>query len=146
MPIYFLGKFHVLRLLKFIVVGLLTAFIYFMVMWATESIFPNHYIFPVTLAYLISTGFHYLANVIYTFNLVATDRENNSHLRHLRRYILIWLLNYMLTILVVGIAVKKYFLSPYLGVCLSVIFTSIIGYTLCHYWVFKIERHVICRQ
>lgn len=146
MRIYLLSKFHILRLLKFFIVGLLTAFIYFMVIWVSESLFPNHYIFPLTLAYLISTGFHYFANVIYTFNLVASDRDNIPHLGHLRRYILIWLLNYMITISVVEIAVKKYFLSPYLGVCLSVIFTSLIGYTLCHYWVFKIKRHVLCRQ
>jgi putative flippase GtrA len=116
-------------------VGALTALIYFSAMWIAQSVFSLNYIFAVSIAYFFSTIFHFFANRLYTFRSTKDD-----YLTQFGRYIILWFLNYIATILVVWISVDILLLSPYLGVCISVIFTSFTGYMLGHFWVFKLKR------
>jgi putative flippase GtrA len=125
---------HAVRFLKFACVGGLTALIYFLIMWIAQSVFLFHYLLSISLAYFVSTMFHFLMNRQYTF--LATQ---DAHWDQLRRYGVMWVVNYLITILIVNICVERLLLSPYLGVCISVLFTSAIGYVLGHFWVFKIK-------
>lgn len=160
---------HFLVFARFGIVGATTAAVYFLVMWATDSILSfNHiavisvaslfpkivsmvgifpswgvsdsvfsfnfkYITVVSVAYIVSTIFHYLANRHFTFGAVK-DRHQNQMIR----YLVMWTINYLITIVVVGFCVEQFQFSPYIGVCISVAFTMFIGYFLARYWVFKV--------
>lgn len=126
---------HILKFLKFSCVGVSTAIIYFSGMWIAQSLFSLNYISSVSIAYFFSTLFHYFANRLYIFCATKDD-----YLAQFGRYTVLWFLNYIITMLVVWVSVEKLLLSPYLGVCISVIFTSLTGYTLGHFWVFKLRR------
>jgi putative flippase GtrA len=126
---------HILKFLRFSCVGVLTAVIYFLGMWITQSLYALNYISSVSIAYFFSTIFHYFANRLYTFRATKDD-----YVAQFKRYLILWFLNYIITVLVVWISVDKLLLSPYLGICISVIFTSFIGYVLGHFWVFKLRR------
>lgn len=123
---------HFYTITKFAVVGAVTAVIYFLVMWIIVSIFKYYYIVGISIAYFVSTIFHFLANRHFTFG-AAGDR----HWHQLIRYLVMWIFNYFVTIAVVGVCVERFLLSPYVGVCISIVFTMITGYVLSRYWVFR---------
>lgn len=124
---------HLVAFTKFGIVGATTAAIYFLVMWIADSVLEANYIFAVSTAYLVSTIFHFVANRHFTFG--ATK---GKHYHQAVRYLVLWLINYLITIAIVSLCVEKFLLSPYLGVCIAVIFTVITGYSLARYWVFKV--------
>lgn len=126
---------HLLSFVKFGMVGATTAAIYFLVMWLADSMLGLNYIASVSVAYFFSTVFHFLANRHFTFG-AAKERQHQQILR----YLVMWVLNYLITIAIVGFCVEKLRLSAYWGVCISVVFTVLIGYLLSHYWVFKVTR------
>lgn len=95
--------------------------------------FNFKYIAVVSLAYVISSIFHFLANRHFTFGAI-----NERHGDQLFRYMVMWAINYLITIVIVSICVERFLFSPYIGVCVSVAFTMFIGYFLARYWVFKV--------
>lgn len=115
-------------------VGATTAAIYFLIMWVSYSILYLNYITAVSVAYIFSTAFHFLANRHFTFGAID-GRQGQQILR----YLVMWVINYCLTLFIVGICVEKLLLSPYLGVCISVIFTVFTGYFFARYWIFKVR-------
>jgi len=129
-----LARTHFLSAIKFGLVGVITAAIYFFVMWFANSILNFRYIFSVSAAYFVSTLFHYLANRYFTFSA-----QTGQHRRQLARYVVLWIINYIITIIVVSICVEHLGLSAYLGVCAAVVVTVFVGYFLSRYWVFKIR-------
>lgn len=125
---------HFLAFAKFGIVGTVTAAIYFLAMWIADTQLRLNYIAAVSIAYFVSTAFHFLANRHFTFR-AAKERHGNQMLR----YIAMWVLNYLITIVIISVCVERFQLSPYLGVCISVVFTVFTGYFLARYWVFKIK-------
>ena len=121
-----------MSVLKYGIVGGVTGLIYFLLMWASNEILSLRYILAVSLAYFFSTVFHYLANRYFTFSA-----KTDSNLTQLMRYATVWIFNYIITVLIVSIFVEYFRQSPYLGVCASVLLTSVFGYVLSKYWVFK---------
>lgn len=121
--------------LKFGIVGFITATIYFLVMWLMESVMGMHYLLAITIAYVLSTAFHFFANRHFTFKV-----GNEEKFFQLIRYLVMWLINYILTMLIVIICVQQIHLSSYVGVCGSVIVTVFVGYFLSRNWVFRSRR------
>ena len=126
---------HLLVFLKFGLVGVTTAVIYFLVMWFSDEILGIQYTVAVSLAYVVSTLFHFLANRHFTFGADHGHRKSQ-----IVRYLIMWIINYLITMLVVGLSVETIHLSPYIGVCVSVLFTMCVGYILGRYWVFKLKE------
>ena len=126
---------HIIKFIKFGSVGVSTAAIYFLTMWLLQSVLFYEYMVSISLAYFFSTIFHFLMNRKFTFSA-----SEDAGWGQFRRYVVIWIVNYFATILIVKFSVEMLLLSPYLGVCISVFFTSVIGYLLGHCWVFKIKR------
>lgn len=125
---------HFRAFVKFGMVGAVTAAIYFLLMWAADSMLGLNYIAAVSVAYFVSTVFHFLANRHFTFG--ATE---DRHQHQIIRYIVMWLINYLTTIFIVSVCVERFLLSPYIGVCVSVVFTMFTGYVLARYWIFKVR-------
>lgn len=117
---------------KFGLVGSITAVIYFLLMWLADVLLGLPYILAISFAYSVSTLFHFLANRHFTFS------ANHGHQSvQIFRYLIMWFINYLITILVVGLCCELFHLSPYVGVCVSVVLTMCVGYFLSRYWVFK---------
>ena len=126
---------HVHVFVKFGLVGATTAALYFFAMWVVGEIIGLPYIVAVSLAYLASTIFHFLANMHFTFGA-----DSGRHDKQIMRYLKMWLINYLITILVVRFCVEKLHLSPYLGLCVSVPITMCVGYFLGRFWLFKLDE------
>lgn len=124
-----------LTLSMFSFVGIATAVIYFFIIWVTFDNFGIGYIISISLAYAVSTCFHFLANRHFTFDAKFGRRDIQ-----LLRYMVLWVINYMVTLFVVNRCVEYFGFSIYLGVCSSVLVTTFIGYFLSRYWVFKIKK------
>ena len=125
---------HFIAFAKFGIVGAATALIYFLMMWVADSMLGMNYIAAVSVAYLFSTAFHFLANRHFTFRAIGDRHEHQ-----IIRYFVMWIINYLITISIVGVCVERFMLSPYVGVCVSVSFTMFIGYVMARYWVFKVR-------
>jgi putative flippase GtrA len=128
-------RFDILAFAKFGLVGAATAVIYFLVMWFADSIVGLGYLVVVSLAYFASTVFHFLANRHFTFSAASGQCR-----RQMVRYLVMWSVNYVITLAVVGFCVERFHFSPYIGVCVSVLFTLCVGFLLGRYWVFKLEE------
>lgn len=118
---------------KFAVGGASTAVVYFFVLWLLEAVFRVSYFFAVSAAYLISTLFNFYFHRNVTFSAV-----NSGLRRQVGRYIVMWAVNYLITILLVSACVEVFELSPYVGVFVSVSVTLWVGFLLGRAWVFKI--------
>ena len=130
--------FHFFAFIKFGLVGFMTAAIYFFVMWSLDAILGAQYTLAVSLAYFVSTVFHFLANRHFTF-----DAAHGQNGRQIVRYVLMCFINYLITILVVRLSVETLHLSPFIGVCISVLFTMCVGYILGRFWVFKVNEETV---
>jgi len=124
------------EIVRFCAVGFVTALIYFFVIGFLYDVMKWGYLFAVTLAFIFSTAFHFLANRSYTFN-----SHSRSIARQLFRYIVLIVINYLITILIVKYFVEILDLHPYLGVLMSTFLTVMVGYMLSNFWVFN-ERGV----
>ena len=128
---------HVNHFLKFGIVGFITAAIYFMVMWLMEGVMGMHYFLAITVAYMLSTTFHFFANRHFTFRV-----GNEEKFLQFIKYLVMWVINYILTMLIVIICVEQIHLSSYMGVCSSVIVTVFVGYVLSRNWVFRSRKFI----
>jgi putative flippase GtrA len=127
-------RMHFWAALKFGLVGTITAVLYFLVMWLASSKAGFGYIFAVSSAYCISTLFHYLANRHFTFSA-----QSGAQKSQITKYMVMWVINYLITIVVVSICVERIGISAYWGVCAAVVVTVFVGYFLSRYWVFKVR-------
>lgn len=161
-PVNLVFDSHFFVFARFGIVGATTAAVYFLVMWFTDTILSNNnitvisldimfpwlsgmnisysvlgfnfkYIVVVSIAYIVSTIFHFLANRHFTFGAVK-----ERHQQQIIRYMVMWTINYLITVLIVSFCVEQLKFSPYIGVCVAVAFTMFIGYFLARYWVFKV--------
>ncbi|EKN5912845.1 TPA: GtrA family protein [Yersinia enterocolitica] len=130
---------HALVFAKFSLVGGMTMLIYFFFIWLIKSFLGLSYIIAVSVAYFISVLFHFLASKYFTFSMPTLDYGHNI----IVRYLLLLLLNYLITVLVVSFCVDKLHFSPYISVCISAVFTIFTGYLLGRYWVFKIKKEIL---
>ena len=118
-------------IIKFGIVGGLTAVLYFSLFALFWRILELHYQIAISLAYFISVTFYFLANRKFTFQSTG----NTS--RQLPRYGLLLLINYFVTLIVMHITVELFSFLPYFGIVASVGITFIINYQVSKRWIFK---------
>src|SRR5436190_848051 len=113
-------------------IGFISTIIYFFVMWVGQTLCRINYIAAISVAYVLSTIFHYQMNRHFTFKTAMTP-----HKKQLSKYLLMWIFNYSLTMLIVSICVSYYLLSPYTAACISSVLVMGFGFILSRLWVFK---------
>jgi putative flippase GtrA len=116
---------------KYLLVGGLTALVYFGGIALATEVIHLHYHLGVSLAYVLAVSFHFLANRKYTF--IAADGELRLQFA---RYLGVLLVNYLITISVVTFFVDGLGLSTYVGAMISIAVTVAIGYLASKFWVF----------
>jgi putative flippase GtrA len=109
---------------KFAIVGLGSATIFFLVMWLFESVLKVHYLTTTSLAYICAMSFHFFMNRSFSFG-AATEKLDDQ----IFRYLLVAVINYLMMMMVVSICVERLSLSTYAGVCISTIFSVSVGYS-----------------
>lgn len=128
-----LQKLKIFQPLSYLLVGGLTASIYFGLTFVGLEILGTNYLLSVSIAYCLSVSFHFLANRQYTFSALGGEVFPQT-----LRYIMLLLLNYSLTFGVVYVCVDRLMLSPYYGVAVSIPLTLVIGFFVAKFWVFEI--------
>lgn len=120
------------ELLNYSVVGAVTGFLYFgAIIFATE-ILNLEYRIAVSVSYVIAVSFHFIANREFTF--AAYDGVVR---KQLIRYLIVLLLNYLITIGVVTYLVDILFCSHYLAAIIAIGTTVAVGYIASKFWVFS---------
>lgn len=128
----FLRKLMNLEFLVYLVVGGLTALIYFGFIALGVEILELDYRIAVSAAYVIAVSFHFLSNRKFTFR-VADSRV----IRQSIRYMSVLMINYLITISIVSLLVGKHGVSTYLSAAVSIVVTVGIGYLASKFWVFR---------
>lgn len=119
---------------SFLVIGCLTALLYFALFTLLWQMLHLRYEVAVTVSYTLAVSFHFIANRRITFG-----SHDQRMLHQLPRYAALVILNYLITILIVELLVNVLILSPYLGVLGAVAVTVISGYLISKHWVFRKE-------
>lgn len=116
----------------YLVVGGLTALIYFGFIALGVEILELDYRIAVSVAYVFAVSFHFLANRKFTFRVV-----DNRVIRQSIRYLGVLMINYLITISIVSLLVGKHGVSTYLSAAVSIVVTVGIGYLASKFWVFR---------
>lgn len=118
--------------LTYLVVGGLTALIYFGFIALSIEVFELDYRIGVSIAYVLAVSFHFVANRKFTFRVV-----DNRIIHQSIRYLGVLLINYLITIGVVSFFVDRVGISTYLSAAISIVVTVGVGYFASKFWVFR---------
>ncbi len=113
-------------------VGLFTMGVYFVLFFLIFALLNYDYRYAVSISYLAAVIFHFTSNKLITF-------RRNDVLGagvQLARYFVLVIVNYLITIFIVGIAVELFAYPPYVGILLAILATVISGYMISKFWVF----------
>ena len=119
------------RIGTYLVIGGLTAAIYYALIGILWGLLGAHYLVAVSVAYVSAVAFHFLANRRVTF-----DAFHDSARRQFPRYVALAVFNYLVTLLVVDVAVRVAGLHVYVGTTLAILTTLVPGYVGMRRWVF----------
>lgn len=115
----------------FLIVGALTALIYFTSFAFLWNLNHINYKIAVSISYTLAVVFQFTANFKFTF-----ESDNCCLFKKIMRYLAVILINYFITLGVVHVAVENLLLSPYIGIVFSVGITVVVGYLLARFWIF----------
>jgi putative flippase GtrA len=115
----------------YLVVGGITAAIYYALTGILWGLLGAHYLVAVSVAFVSAMAFHFLANRRVTFDAF---RDNAGG--QLPRFVALVVFNYFLTLLVVDLAVRVAGLHVYAGTTLAILATLVPGYVGMKRWVF----------
>lgn len=122
----------------YLVVGGLTAIIYFGLIALCIEFIHLDYRIGVSVAYVFAVSFHFLANRKHTFR--ATD---SGVLHQMVRYMALLVVNYLITLLVVYGCVAWLGASTYIAAALSILITVSTGYCVSKFWVFRSRKGLL---
>lgn len=123
--------------LTFITIGTLTAVVYFSIFTVLWKWMGINYKIAVTSAYLPAISFQFITNRAFTFKNHA-----DKILHQAAKFMMLVIINYILTILIVTGAVVYLSVSPYSGILLSIGVTVITGFLFSKLWVFRTEKNI----
>ncbi|OGT38023.1 MAG: hypothetical protein A3F11_03380 [Gammaproteobacteria bacterium RIFCSPHIGHO2_12_FULL_37_14] len=127
---------HRQSMVSFLIVGAISAvinFVSFAIFW---QYFKISYSYAVSYAYVLSVIFHFAANRNMTFKHRGTRITSQ-----IPKYLVMILINYLITLAIVDIAVQVMGLSPYIGIALSIGATVGVGYLMSRFWIFRAAIH-----
>ena len=128
---------HRIQLAKFVVVGIVTFGINFLFFHVFYGLFHWDYRIAVSLAYVITVISHFLLHRIFTFSAAEQQIVHNAG-----KYVLMLVVNYGITLTVVGFVVEVVGWSPYIGVIASTAATASTSFFILKYFVFRSKRHL----
>lgn len=115
----------------FLTIGVLTAVIYFGLFTLFWKFTGFSYQYAVSVAYVLSVIVHFTANRNITFK-----SQDTNIFTQLKKYLVMVLINYAITLIIVRFTVESLNLSPYIGIFLAIGTTVSSGYLMSRYWIF----------
>lgn len=119
----------------FLLVGGITAVIYFGLLSVFLDILRFDYRVCVSISYIAAVSFHFFANRQLTFR-----SNNENYFRQIVRYLSMVALNSLLTVMIVVVSVEMFGFSPYIGAIVSIVATTGLCFFISKVWVFRKER------
>lgn len=122
-------------LFLYLLVGGLSAGIYFGLFSFFYAVLNMHYKWALTLGFFLSTVFNFLSNRHVTF-------QSHTHAAHVQliKYICLLIVNYALNLMIAHFSVSVLGLSPYLGVIIAIGCAVPFTYLMSKYWVFRLSK------
>ena len=121
--------------ISYLAVGITAVVIYFAALAVLLELAKMDYRLAVTLAYFPSVTFSFYANKYLTFS----SRSRADTIRQMVRFSMVTGINYLLTMVIVTLAVEQLHWAPYVGALIATVTCAFIGYTVSKYWIFKKE-------
>ena len=122
----------------FIMVGLLSAMVYFGSFTVFFKGLHCNYKVSVVIAYVMSVMVHFTSNRRFAF-----DSHHHCPFGQLPRYLTMIGISFLVTFAITCFVVEHLHLSPYWGMLISLGVTVNLNYFLARYWVFPVSRAVI---
>lgn len=126
---------HIHSFSKFVLVGLITATIYFGLFGVLWKHFELNYQIAITIAYVFAVIFYFLFNRHFTFRSTVSA----MNLQFIK-FLFMLAFNYLMTLTIVHISVEQLSVPPYAGMVLSIGIMTLINYSIAKFWVFKIKN------
>jgi putative flippase GtrA len=132
---YFSSKlflyFMELKFIIFLIIGIVTFAIYYLLLWIFYEEAKLYYMFAVGCSYLIAVSFHFISNKILTFK----NKENIKN--QIWKYILLSIFNFFMQILIIKYLFEILSINFYLSALCGLIATMFSGFTIMKLSVFK---------
>lgn len=125
-------KINIPKIGLYLIFGGGSFFLYYGALWFFFDFLDLHYTVAITISYLMSTTFHFLANRKFTFKV-----EGSRYSRQVLYYSIVAFLNYAIQLGTVEIFYRFLSLNLYLSALIGTFITVIVGFALLNNWVFK---------
>lgn len=118
--------------IKFLVIGALTAGIYISLFIFLFNVLHENYQVAVSVSYAVSVVLHFSANRKFTFK-----NRTSVLAQQLPRYLILLLINYVITLIVMYLAMELFHIPSYIGIVLTIAATFMLSYLLSKFWIFQ---------
>lgn len=115
----------------FILVGGATLILYTIILEVLFHYLKLNFYFSITIAYISAVLFHFFSNRLFVFKV----RDQNIK-PHFLKYSIVLVVNYLITLILMYIAVKLLSLPTFFGVVASTGTTMTSNYFIFKYWTF----------
>jgi len=122
---------------RYFIVGAVTATVYFGAIALCLESLLFEYRLSVSIAYFIAVTFHFLANRKFTF--AAQNRPVRSQII---RYIILLLVNYMMTFVLISFMVNQLDISHYKSAFVAIVATVTVGYLASKFLIFNKKENI----
>ena len=123
---------NLLKKIKYLVVGLITLFIYYVLLYVLKDLIGFNYVVAILISYLFAVISHFLLNRKFTFKLKSKITSSQIF-----KYFLIALFNYIIQIITLFLLYDLLNFYFYFSWIIGILLTIVIGYTLIEKFIFK---------
>lgn len=123
---------NISTIMSYLTIGMLTALIYFSCFTVLWKLMGMNYQIVTSIAYALAVLFHFTTNRYFTFK-----SQGANLLQHITKYSMTIIINFIITLIIMYIAVEFLKVSPYIGMLLSISITVCTGFFLSRYWIFR---------
>jgi len=127
-----ISKKDILKIGLYLTIGGGSFFLYYVVLWFFFDFLGLYYIVAISISYLLSTTFHFLANRRFTYKI-----NSGKYSRQVVYYSSVAALNYAIQLGAVEIFYRLLGLNLYLSALIGTFITILVGFMLLNNWVFK---------
>ena len=121
------------KLFRFVVVGVITFLINNFLFWVFQSKFHFFYEVSITFAFFLTVAFHFSLNRFFTYSL----RSEGARFFAIPKYLIMLVINYLITLSVVFLTVNFLGLSAYFGIFFSTVSTAFSSFLIMNHYVFS---------
>ena len=124
--------FSNVEFIRYVFIGAVTSALYFGFSYFLIRVLSIDYQLAASLSYIIAVGFHFFANLRFTFNC-----EKKDLYIHAKRYIAMMLINYIVVFSILTFLVETMQVEGYIASAISMFVLIFLGFVLSKLWVYS---------